>query len=120
MCQSRPSDQSHFTAENSGSLIDALQKVSELSENFTEDSRLNALAEDFNSRGIVGALNFAAHQSFNLLFVEQSQAVLRFYEWPGIYFVIRADNRGHSCRVPVDRCEAKSVAEFRVAFVVPT
>jgi hypothetical protein len=66
-----------------------------LLENFPEDSRLNTLAEDFNSRGIVGAINLAAHEAFNLVFVEHSQAVRGFYEWPGVNLVIRAHYRRH-------------------------
>jgi hypothetical protein len=64
------------------------QEVCQLLENFPENSRLNTLAENFNGGGVVVAINFAAHQSFNFFFVEQSQPVSSFHEWTGIDFVV--------------------------------
>ena len=65
-------------------------------ENFSENSRLNALAENLNSGGIVVTINFAAHQTFNFFFVKQPQSVSCFHEWTGVDFVVRADNRWDS------------------------
>ena len=59
-----------------------------MTENFAENSRLNALAENFNSGGVVVAVYFAAHQSLNFSLVEQPQAVRCFHKWAGVDFVV--------------------------------
>ena len=64
------------------------QEVCQLVENFPKNPRLHSLSKYFNRRGIVFAINIAAHQPFNFFFVEQPKAVRGFHKWAGVDFVI--------------------------------
>lgn len=115
MNQPKHSDQSDFD----GSKSRVFQERCQLVEDSPEDSGLDALPKNLNSRGVVDAINLAAHQPFGFFFVKQSQTVRRLDERARVDLVIRADNRRHLRRLMIDRGEPESVAELCMAPVVP-
>lgn len=65
------------------------------------------------------AINLAAHQSLNLLFVEQAQTVSRFNKWTSVNLVIGTDNRWDSFRLVIDSRESEPVTQLCMASIVP-